>query len=130
MSLSERLEEYVRAAFSGIWVTSHEHTDAIQEIATLCQREGWRMANWNVASGLRLSGQAVEQDVVDPLAAVRAANALSNDDETVVLVLENFHRFMQSAEIVQALVQQIVTGKQTRTIIVVCLLYTSPSPRD
>lgn len=33
MSLSKRLEEYVRACFSGIWVMSHEHADAIQEMS-------------------------------------------------------------------------------------------------
>ena len=35
------------------------------------------------------------------------------------MVLVNFHRFLQSAEIVQALVQQITQGKQNRTFIVV-----------
>jgi len=35
------------------------------------------------------------------------------------LTPENFHRFLQSAEIVQALSRQIITGKQNRTIIVV-----------
>jgi hypothetical protein len=28
MTLSERLSEYVRAAFSGIWVQRHQHDDA------------------------------------------------------------------------------------------------------
>ena len=50
MSLSERLSEYVRACFTGIWINSHEHHDAILEIRQLCQQEGWRMASWNVAS--------------------------------------------------------------------------------
>jgi hypothetical protein len=34
-------------------------------------------------------------------------------------VLQNFHRFLQSAEIVQALSQQVIAGKQNRTIVVV-----------
>jgi len=44
MTLSERLSEYVQACFTGIWIESHEHEDAIQEsssrqasrIAPLC----------------------------------------------------------------------------------------------
>ena len=119
MSLSKRLEEYARACFSGIWITSHEHLDAVQEISQLCQREGWRLASWNIATGLRCGGQDVEQDVNDPLAAVRAAGALSDGDHTTILILENFHRFLQSAEIVQAVAHQVITGKQTRTILVV-----------
>ena len=101
MSLSKRMEEYVRACFSGIWITSHEHVDAIDEISQLCQREGWRMASWNIAAGLRCGGQTVEQDVSDPLAAVGIASLLSDGDETTVVVLENFHRFLQSAEIIE-----------------------------
>ena len=34
-------------------------------------------------------------------------------------MLQNFHRFLQSAEVVQALAQQIVRGKQNRTIVVI-----------
>ncbi len=119
MSLSQRLEEYVRAAFSGIWITSHEHVDAIQEIGSLCQQQGWQFATWNIATGLKCPSQSVEHDVSDPLAAIRVASVLSSENQTTVLILENFHRFVQSAEIVQAVAQQITTGKQTRTIIVV-----------
>ena len=35
LTLSGRLEELVRAAFSGIWVRSFEHDDAVAELATL-----------------------------------------------------------------------------------------------
>jgi hypothetical protein len=31
MTLAERLSEYVRACFTGLWVQSHEHDDAIAE---------------------------------------------------------------------------------------------------
>ena len=41
MTLSERLSEYVRAAFSGIWVQSHENDEAVAEIAGLCRENDW-----------------------------------------------------------------------------------------
>ena len=44
----------------------------------------------------------------DPLAAIRAIQSLASTEGTAILVLENFHRFMPSAEIVQALSQQIL----------------------
>ena len=53
------------------------------------------------------------------MAAIRAVNALATPDGTAILVLQNFHRFLQSAEIVQALTRQIVTGKQNRTFVVI-----------
>ena len=38
MTLAERLSEFVRAAFTGLWVQSHEHDDAIVEVARLCRQ--------------------------------------------------------------------------------------------
>lgn len=121
MTLTERLSEYIRACFSGIWIESHEHHDALSEIAQLCREEGWRLATWDIESGLVIPGQAspAEAGGQDPLAAIRSVNALATDQGTAILVLQNFHRFLQSAEIVQALAKQILTGKQNRTFIVV-----------
>ena len=119
MTLIERLGEYVRACFTGIWIESHEHQDAIVAIAQLCHQEDWRLATWDIEQGLRVPGTDVEAGSNDPLAAIRAVNTLATPDGTAVLVLQNFHRFLQSAEIVQAIAQQIITGKQNRTIVVV-----------
>ena len=122
MPLSERLAEYVRACFTGLWIESHEHEDALREIAELCAREQWRLATWNVESGLRVAGSdgpADDAGAADPLAAVRALGALATPDGTALLVLANFHRFLNSAEIVQALIEQVIAGKQNRAFLVV-----------
>lgn len=121
MSLSNSLCEYIAACFTGLWVQSHEHEDALSEIAQLCRDEDWRLATWDVAQGLQLPGQNGEADSTgsDPLTAIRSVNALASPDSSAILVLTNFHRFMNSAEIVQALQQQIVHGKQNRTFIVI-----------
>ncbi|MCB9951648.1 MAG: AAA family ATPase [Planctomycetaceae bacterium] len=119
MSLTERLGEYVRACFTGIWIESHEHQDALVDIAQLCRQEDWRLATWDIEQGLKVPGAEIEATGNDPLAAIRAINSLVTPDGTAVLVLQNFHRFLQSAEIVQAIAQQIIAGKQNRTILVV-----------
>jgi len=51
MSLSERLAEYVRACFAGLWIQSSEHDDALVEIAQMCHEHGWLMATWDVDRG-------------------------------------------------------------------------------
>ncbi|QEF98889.1 ATP-dependent zinc metalloprotease FtsH 4 [Stieleria maiorica] len=119
MSLTERFGEYVRACFSGIWIESHEHQDALVAIAQLCHQEDWRLATWDIEQGLKVPGAEIEGTGNDPLAAIRAVNSLVTPDGTAILVLQNFHRFLQSAEIVQAIAQQIIAGKQNRTILVV-----------
>ena len=120
MTLSLRLQEYIEAAFSGIWIQSHEHEDALVEIGRLCAEHGWSTANWDVDRGLRINGQVAE-DSTDPVAAIRSINALTpeQDDGSALLVLPNFHRFVNSTEIVQALAHQIHQGKQNRTFIIV-----------
>ena len=62
---------------------------------------------------------AADAEGTDPLAAIRTINALASADSSAVLVLVNFHRFLNSAEIVQALARQITSGKQNRTFVVI-----------
>lgn len=122
MTLAERLSEYVRACFTGLWIESHEHQDALAEIAALCRTEGWALARWDIAAGLSIeggSGPDTAQGGQDPLAPLRALPAMAAPDGTAVLVLVNFHRFLGSPEIVQSLVRQIIAGKQSRTFVIV-----------
>jgi ATPase family associated with various cellular activities (AAA) len=119
MTLSQRLTEYVRACFTGIWIQSHEHDDALAEISRMCRAENWRLAIWDINRGLSVAGQEADTSGADPLSAVRAVSALANPKGTALLVLTNFHRFLNSVEIVQALVHQIASGKQNRTFLLV-----------
>jgi hypothetical protein len=120
MLLSDRLMEYIHACFTGIWIESHEHEDALTEIAQLCQRESWRMAVWDLEQGLQIAGaSACNGAAPDPLAAIRSIGALASEEGSGLLVLTNFHRFLQSAEIVQALAKQLASGKQNRTFVVI-----------
>lgn len=120
MTLKERLAEYVRACFTGLWIESHEHEDALRDMAQLCAEQNWQLATWNIDTGLAIgqSGDDGEQPTADPLAAIRMLRSATGDTATL-LVLSNFHRFLNSAEIVQALAEQLVAGKQTRAFVVV-----------
>ncbi len=81
MTLLERLPEYVRACFTGIWIESHEHQDALASITQLCRQEAWQLATWNIDQGLRVPGANAsatsEANGADPLAAIRAVNSLA-----------------------------------------------------
>jgi hypothetical protein len=118
--LSQRLSEYIAAAFTGIWIQSFEHEDALAEIAKLCRQQKWSLAVWDVDRGLQ-AGDASPQGAgnSDPVAAIKSINALAKEDSSALLALPNFHRFLGSAEIVQALAHQIHQGKQNRTFVVI-----------
>lgn len=118
MSLAEELNDYIRACFTGIWIQSHEHSDALAEISRLCHDEQWRLAVWDISQGLAVDGQRSES-VNDPLAAIKSLPNLAQPESSALLVLVNFHRFLQSAEIIQALAHQVAAGKQQRTFVVI-----------
>jgi ATPase family associated with various cellular activities (AAA) len=123
MTLAERLSEYVRAAFSGLYIRSHEHDDAIAEIARLCRDQGWSLATWDIDRGLSIAGRSEGASPIpgagDPLAAIRSLGAMATPEGTAILVLRNFHKFLGSAEVIQALDSQVVAGKQARTFVVI-----------
>jgi hypothetical protein len=56
---------------------------------------------------------------MDPLTVIQQLGSLSNGETPVLLVLRNFHRFLGSIEIVQAVERQITQGKTRRAFIVV-----------
>jgi len=121
MTLKNQLVDYIAACFTGLWLESHEPEDAIQEIATLCREENWRLASWNIDTGLQVAGaeQPVDAGGSDPLAAIRSINALAGEDGSALLVLKNFHKFLGSPEIMEALASQIQKGKQNRCFVIV-----------
>jgi len=123
MTLAERLSEYVRACFTGIWVQSFEHDDAIVEIARLCRQQQWALATWDIDRGLTVVGRDEGSDTAvsapDPLAAIKAIGSLATPDGTALRVLRNFHRFLGSVEVVQAVDTAIAAGKQNRSMLVI-----------
>lgn len=122
MSLSQRLAEYVAAAFTGLWIQSYEHEDALAEISRLCQERKWSLASWDIDRGLQLGASAAPNAPAaasDPLAAIKSVNALSDPDSSALLVLPNFHKFLAGAEVIQALAHQIQLGKTNCTFMVI-----------
>ena len=89
MTLSQRLAEYVRACFTGLWIESHEHDDALAEIARLCRAENWRLAKWDIDQGLSVAGQ--EADDSRPRSACGHSRAWCSGrpQGTALLVLDN-----------------------------------------
>ena len=128
MSLMHQLNDYINAAFSGLWVQTVEPDEAERELVEHARQQHWTLAIWDIARGLRLplNPTATSPEVADPLAVLRllptlapTSGDLASGEQTTLLVLPNFHRFLNSAEIVQTLFEQLITGKQRRIFILV-----------
>ena len=54
MKLTDQLQDYVNAAFTGIWVQTSEADEAEREILAHAAQHRWKVAIWDVADGLRV----------------------------------------------------------------------------
>ena len=114
--LTKTLRNYVDAAFSGIWIETYEPDEAAKEIDTFCRNENWRYAIWDIEQGLKIDN---DYQKIDPLTVVQSLGSLANGETPILLVLRNYHRFLGSIEIVQAVERQIAQGKTRRAFIIV-----------
>jgi hypothetical protein len=124
MRLTDLLTDYIHAAFTGLWVQTSEPDEAEREILQHARQQQWQLAVWDIANGLRLPGQPSNSNTEmsssgDPLAPLRALPALATSDGTALLLLHQFHRFLNNPEVVQTVFAQLVAGKQQRTFLVV-----------
>ena len=116
--LKEKLKQLVSACFTGIWIETFEFQESIREITELCREEEWGSATWDVGRGMRVGNGEPIHDATDPLAAIRAVKELGSPEGTVLLVMNNLHKFVSSVEIMQALQHQLIEGKLNRTIVI------------
>lgn len=119
MTLTTELWELVRAGFSGVLVETQEAAEAVAEITQLARDHDLGLMRWNLELGLVGTGGELDGNVSrDPLSVIRSLQSI-NDDRSTLLLLENFHRFVDSAEICQALQTQLLLGKQSGRHIVI-----------
>src|SRR5581483_8390632 len=116
MKLSELLTDYIHAAFSGLWILTSEPDEAEREIAQHVREQGWKLAIWDISNGLRIPGESSngggDTAPGDPLAALRSLPALAQRNGTSLLLLPNFHRFLNNPEVIQTVFTQLIAGKQ------------------
>ena len=119
-TLGLRMSELVRACFTGVWIKSYEPDDAIAELSQLCRTENWSLMTWDVARGLRTAGEtSASMEPVDPIGALKALAAITNDDTPTILVLRSYHRFLGSGEVVAEVAKAVTQGKTSRKFVVV-----------
>ena len=118
-TLTEEMFDHIAACFTGIWIESFEHADAVTEITQLCRDNDWDLQIWDVCNGIHVHDATAEgSETTDPLSALKAFAQSSAGTQPSLLILKNFHRFLGNAEIVQTVAELIQRGKQTRNFIV------------
>jgi len=118
----------------GLSIETREPEEAVRDLTQLARRESWRLGIWDCDAGLAFPWKntppASPTDTNDPLAVLRSAGQLSQGAATTLLVLQNFHRFLGSTEILQAVQKQVSAGKHTRTFVVILAPVVNLPPGD
>ncbi|PQO29828.1 AAA family ATPase [Bremerella cremea] len=127
MRLANEIDELIRAGFSNVWIRSDEPDDALTDLAQLCQTQNWRLASWNIDTGMRGLESDESVAATDPLSAIRSLASVPSDGQPTLLIMANLHRFLGSAEIVQALLSQVAHNKvHQRHLIVIAPIVQLP----
>ena len=120
MSMIERIAELIRACFTGLWVESAEPAEVLRDLSHLAQDQRYRLLYWDLDQGLQGDIEASEAaEAADPLSALRILRRYGSPSGATLLVLQNFHRFLSSPEVIQALVTAVQQGKLERTFVVI-----------
>lgn len=118
MTLAKTLQEYIQAAFSGIWIETQEPSEAQREILVLAaeQEPKWSVQMWDCDRGIYNLETPGDQTTKDPHSPLKTSRM---GDETEVRILHNYHRFLPNPMVVQALFNAIAKGKVERTFFVI-----------
>jgi ATP-dependent 26S proteasome regulatory subunit len=91
---------YMKAGYPAIYVNTTEIDRAIKSI----HADGYQTLAWDCLRGIVFSqNNYLVDDIIDPLGAL---NWLAEKQETI-LIVQNFHLFLGSVEIIQAITNQI-----------------------
>ena len=112
MSLAERLTELVRACFTGLWVRSGEHDDAVGRSPGSARSRGGPWPPGTSTAAWRRPARTKSPARGRPAGRHPGARRpWPRPSGTAMLVLRNFHRFLSYVEVVQAL-DAAVQGRQ------------------
>jgi hypothetical protein len=111
----ERFENYLRAGFPLIWVSTLEPHRAEKELAAIAKKVHITTPQrWDVVSGFGPVGETTTQ-TMPPVKAISTAAGMG----TTVTFLWNFHRFMNSTEVIQAIENAIPALKSAASCLVI-----------
>lgn len=139
MKLSDKIRDYITAAFTGLWVQTLEPADALREISDYCTELEYRLAIWDCDRGLVRPLELEQGDdpenpnppkytAMDPFKALgqlpRMVTGSADIDEAGILVMQNLHMFLEGSsegkkKLVQALQNTLFDGRQLRTFVIV-----------
>lgn len=105
------ISSYLKAGYPAIHIISEE----IDRLTRSIVCPNWVIVQWDILRGITTQNNQPIDDIKDPLSAI---NWLSNKTDCVLL-LHNFHAFLGSVEILQAIYNQLDNFKSNGNCLVI-----------
>ncbi len=116
-SFAGEVQELVDAGFGGLYVLTGEPFEAQRELYRLCVTEGWGPYCWDIGRGLRdlrkpeVAGTKESQSPVYPCNLAVIPNGGDAGEERRLVLLHNYHRFLDNPQVLQCLLNSLEEGK-------------------
>lgn len=113
----DRLKNLFEAGTAGIWIETKEPREAALSIRTLgYENDQYSFLEWDLAKGLNSNEQFTP---LPPPGIFNAALAQRNSEKTVIVLLHNYHRFLNDILCVQSCQNGILEGKKNRVLFII-----------
>lgn len=125
----QSIPQFLDAGFPALWLTTHEPEQTQASLISLLDPAQFSFCSWDCASGFKELATEVaspfDPKSLNPLFPLSADSAVRKQDESNrVVFLHNYHRFLDSPAVVQALYNAILRGESQG----VCYCVLTPSP--
>jgi ATP-dependent 26S proteasome regulatory subunit len=109
------ITNYIRAGYPVMNVNTNELHRISQQVRGISELEKLNFACWTVTRGWELNGTKTGEGESDPLACL---NSISSIPENTILVIHNFHYYMDDPMIVQSILDLVHFCKATSRYII------------
>ena len=127
------LENYVRAGYPAIAITTPEESRALDECRRVAQVLGMNYAIWSFTRGLRLADETDESENIggfmntgDPVTALQAGAKL---EENTIYCLLDFHFYLRSPDVIRT-AKDMFAVQKSRGIVYVFISAVFELPRE
>jgi ATP-dependent 26S proteasome regulatory subunit len=120
------LENYIRAGYPAIAITTPEEGRAINECLRVARTLNMEIATWSFTKGLQVENNTFKAQIQDPVAALQAAIKLP---ENTLYILLDFHPFLNSPDVWRTAKDMFATQKG-RGIVYVFISVHFPLPKE
>ena len=116
--MRDKIVNYIRAGYSGLFIISHEETRVEAEIKTVAEGLKYNLYAWSVTTGLVDTKDGQSKGAQDVMELIQAINGLP---ENSIILLRDFHAFLSDPNpiLARAFKDELITAKTKGKVLII-----------